>query len=144
MTRYLIQFDRRFGSDWAISARYIRSTANDLLEVLAILDPNTLYKFLYDNFEHKRRNYWGVEIELNGRIGTRFFLNASYSHASAKGTNPGQVETGSWTQEEGSTNFLGLFGNHIYVPPLPGLEDVKEWADKELGGLGGRGIGDEK
>ncbi|UCE41070.1 MAG: TonB-dependent receptor [Candidatus Aminicenantes bacterium] len=143
LTRYLIQFDRRFGTNWAISARYIRSTANDLLEVLAILDPNTLYKFLYDNFEHKRRNYWGVEIELNGRIGTRFFLNASYSHASAKGTNPGQVETGSWTQEEGSTNFLGLFGNHIYVPDIPGLEDVKEWADQELGGLGGRGIGDE-
>lgn len=143
LTRYLIQFDRRIGTDWAISARYIRSTANDLLEVLAVLDPNTLYKFLYDNFEHKRRNYWGVEIELNGRIGTRFFLNASYSHASAKGTNPGQMETGSWTQEEGSTNFLGLFGNHIYVPALPGLEDVKEWADRELGGLGGRGIGDE-
>ena len=143
LTRYLIQFDRRFGSDWAISARYIRSTANDLLEVLAVLDPNTLYKFLYDNFEHKRRNYWGVEIELNGRIGTRFFLNASYSHASSKGTNPGQMETGSWTQEEGSTNFLGLFGNHIYVPALPGLEDVKEWSDQELGGLGGRGIGDE-
>jgi len=143
LTRYLIQFDRRVGADWAISARYIRSTANDLLEVLAVLDPNTLYKFLYDNFEHKRRNYWGVEIELNGRIGTRFFLNASYSRASAKGTNPGQVETGSWTQEEGSTNFLGLFGNHIYVPDIPGLEDVKEWADRELGGLGGRGIGDE-
>ena len=143
LTRYLIQFDRRFGSDWAISARYIRSKANDLLEVLAVLDPNTLYKFLYDNFEHKRRNYWGVEIELNGRIGTRFFLNASYSHASSKGTNPGQMETGSWTQEEGSTNFLGLFGNHIYVPALPGLEDVKEWSDQELGGLGGRGIGDE-
>ncbi len=143
LTRYLIQFDRRIGTNWAISARYIRSSAENLLEVLAVLDPNTLYKFLYDNFEHKRRNYWGIEFELNGRIGTRFFLSASYSHASAKGTNPGQMETGSWTQEEGSTNFLGLFGNHIYVPNLPGLEDVKEWADRELGGLGGRGIGDE-
>jgi hypothetical protein len=143
LTRYLIQFDRRIGTDWALSARYIRTSADDLLEVLAVLDPATLYKFLYDNFEHKRRKYWGIEIELNGRIGTRFFLNASYSHASAKGTNPGQVETGSWTQEEGSTNYLGLFGNHIYVPDIPGLEDVKEWADRELGGLGGRGIGDE-
>jgi hypothetical protein len=143
LTRYLIQFDRRIGTNWAISARYIRSNAENLLEVLAVLDPDTLYKFLYDNFEYKRRNYWGIEIELNGRIGTRFFLSASYSHASAKGTNPGQMETGSWTQEEGSTNFLGLFGNHIYVPNLPGLEDVKEWADQELGGLGGRGIGDE-
>jgi hypothetical protein len=143
LTRYLVQFDRRLGPDWVISARYIRSTAKNLLEVLAVLDPNTLYKFLYDNFEYKRRNYWGVEVELTGRIGTRFYLNASYSHASAKGTNPGQMETGSWTQEEGSTNFLGLFGNHIFVPDLPGLENVKEWADRELGGLGGRGIGDE-
>lgn len=143
LTRYLIQFDRRIGSNWAVSARYIRSKAYDLLEVLAVLDPDTLYKFLYDNFEHKKRDYWGIEVELNGRIGTRFFLNASYSHASAKGTNPGQVETGSWTQEEGSTNFLGLFGNHIYVPDFPGLEEIKEWSDRELGGLGGRGIGDE-
>ncbi len=143
LTRYLVQFDRRIGTNWAVSARYIRSSAKDLLEVLAVLDPDTLYRFLYDNFEHKRRNYWGLEVELNGRVGTRFFLNASYSHASAKGTNPGQVETGSWSQEEGSTNFLGLFGNHIYVPDLPGYEDAKEWADRELGGLGGRGIGDE-
>jgi hypothetical protein len=143
MTRFLVQFDRRIGRNWAVSARYIRSSANDLLEVLAVLDLETLYKFLYDNFEHKRRNYWGIEVELNGSIGSRFFLNASYSHASAKGTNPGQAETGSWSQEEGSTNHLGLFGNHIYVPNSPGLEDVKEWADRELGGLGGRGIGDE-
>jgi hypothetical protein len=143
LTRYLIQFDRRLGPDWAISARYIRSTAKNLLEVLAVLDPDTLYKFLYDNFEYKKRNYWGFEVELNGRIGARFFLNASYSHASAKGTNPGQTETGSWAQEEGSTNFLGLFGNHLFIPDLPGLEDAKEWADRELGGLGGRGIGDE-
>jgi len=143
LTRYLIQFDRRLGTDWAVSARYVHSSANDLLEVLAIFDPETLYKFLYDNFEHKRRNYNGFEIELNGKIGTALFLNASFSHALAKGTNPGQVETGSWTQEEGSTNFLGLFGNHLNVPNIPGLEEVKEWADWELGGLGGRGIGDE-
>lgn len=143
LTRYLIQFDRRIGTNWALSARYVRTEAKDLLEVLAVFDPDTLYKFLYDNFEYKRRNYWGFEIELNGRIGNRLFLNASYSHASAKGTNPGQVETGSWSQEEGSTNFLGLFGNHLLIPNLPGLEEAKEWADRALGGLGGRGIGDE-
>jgi hypothetical protein len=143
LTRYLIQFDRRIGTNWAISARYVHSDASDLLEVLAVFDPVTLYKFLYDNFEYKRRNYSGFEIELNGRIGTSFFLNASYSHASAKGTNPGQVETGSWTQEEGSTNFLGLFGNHLYVPELPELEEIKQWADQALNGLGGIGFGDE-
>jgi hypothetical protein len=143
LTRYLFQFDRRLGTDWALSARYVHTDADDLLEVLAVFDPNTGYKFLYDNFEHKRRQYRGIEVELNGRVGTRLFLNASYTYASAKGTNPGQTETGSWTQEEGSTNFLGLFGNHIDVPDIPQLREVKEWADEALGGLGGRGIGDE-
>jgi hypothetical protein len=143
LTRYLIEFDRKLGKNWAFKARYIRSKAENLLEVLAIFDPVTQYKFLYDNFEYKRRNYNGIELELNGRIGPIFFLNASYSYSSAKGTNPGQTETGSWSQEEGSTNYLGLFGNHIYVPDLPELQDIKEQVERDLGGLGGRGIGDE-
>jgi hypothetical protein len=143
LTRYLIEFDRRLGRDWAVMARYVRTSTNDLLEVLALLDLETLYRFLYDNFEHKRRNYQGFEFEVNGKIGTRLFLNASYSHALAKGTNPGQMEYGSWNQEEGSTNYLGLFGNHLFVPDVPELKEVKEYVDWALGGLGGRGIGDE-
>jgi hypothetical protein len=143
LTRYLIEFDRKLGKNWALKARYIRSKAENLLEVLMLFDLETLYKFLYDNFEHKRRNYQGIEFELNGKIGEYFFLNASYCHSSAKGTNPGQTETGSWAQEEGSTNYLGLFGNHIYVPDLPELQHTKKEVDYELGGLGGRGIGDE-
>ena len=142
-TRYLLEFDRRLGPDWAFKARYVASQAKDLIEILAVFDPKTLYKFLYDNFEYKRRNYTGFEFELNGKIGQRFFLNASYSHASAKGTNPGQSETGSWAQEEGSTNYLGLFGNHLFIPDLPELKQVKEYMDWALKGLGGRGIGDE-
>jgi len=143
LVRYLIEFDRRLGRDWAFKARYIRSKAEDLLEVLMLFDIEALYKFLYDNFEHKRRDYRGIELELNGKIGEIFFFNTSYSYSSAKGTNPGQTETGSWAQEEGSTNYLGLFGNHIYVPDLPELQEIKEQVDYELGGLGGRGIGDE-
>lgn len=143
LTRLLVEFDRKLGRDWAFVARAIWSRAEDLLEVLAVFDPATQYKFLYDNFEHKRRHYRGIEFELNGKIGEAFYLNASYSHASAKGTNPGQTETGSWAQEEGSTNFLGLFGNHIYVPDIPALKETKEYIDWALGGLGGRGIGDE-
>jgi hypothetical protein len=143
LTRYLIEFDRRLGSDWVVKARYIHSNAERLLEILAVFDPKTLYKFLYDNFEYKRRNYTGFEFELNGKIGGKFLLNASYSHALAKGTNPGQTETGSWSQEEGSTNYLGLFGNHIFIPPLPEYKEIKAYYDWALGGLGGRGIGDE-
>jgi len=143
LTRYLVEFDRRLGRDWAVMVRYVRTSAKDLLEILALLDPETLYRFLYDNFEHKRRNYQGIELEVNGRISQRFHLNASYSHSSAKGTNPGQVEYGSWSQEEGSTNYLGLFGNHPFVPDIPELKEVKDYVDWSLGGLGGRGIGDE-
>ena len=143
LTRILVEFDRRLGKDWAFKARYVRSNAEKLLEVLAVFDPVTQYKFLYDNFEYKRRNYQGFEFELNGRIGPALFLNASYSRALAKGTNPGQTETGAWDQEEGSSNFFGFFGNHIAVPNLPEFKDYKEYVDRELGGLGGRGIGDE-
>ena len=143
LTRYLIEFDRKLGKDWVFKARYIRTKAENLLEVLAVFDPETKYKFLYDNFEYKRRNYQGLELELSGKIGANFFLNASYCTSSAKGTNPGQSEAGSWAQEEGSTNYLGLFGNHIFVPDIPEFEKIKEEVDRDLGGLGGRGIGDE-
>lgn len=143
LTRYLVEFDRRLGADWAFKARYVRSQAKDLLEVLTIFDPVTAYKFLYDNFDLKRRNYWGFEFEISGKVGGNLFLNASYCHSSAEGTNPGQTETGSWSQEEGSTNYIGLFGNHISIPDIPALRELKEYWDWQLGGLGGKGIGDE-
>ncbi|MBD3415358.1 MAG: TonB-dependent receptor plug domain-containing protein [Candidatus Aminicenantes bacterium] len=143
LNRFLIEYDRRIGRNWAFAARFVRSKADDLLEVLAVFDPIEQYKFLFDNFEHKRRDYSGLEFELNGKIGSQFYLNASYSHSLARGTNPGQSETGSWSQEEGSTNYLGLFGNHIFIPDIPELSEIKEYYDWALGGLGGRGIGDE-
>lgn len=142
LQRFLVEYDRRLARNWALKARYVRTKAENLLEVLAIFDPKTLYKFLFDNFELKRRHYSGFELELHGQIG-RFSFNASYSHASAKGTNPGQTETGAWSQEEGSTNYLGLFGNHLYIPDLPELKEIKAYLDWALQGLGGRGIGDE-
>ncbi len=143
LTRYLVEFDRRLGVNWALTARYVRTKARDLLEVLAVFDLETGYKFLYDNFELKRRDYSGLELELNGKVGQRFFLKTSYCLSSAKGTNPGQTETGSWSQEEGNTTYIGLFGNHLYVPNLPEFQEYKEYVDWALGGLGGRGIGDE-
>jgi hypothetical protein len=144
-SRLVVEFDRQLGADWAIKARYVHSSATNLLEALMVMDLTAPagYKFLYDNFEYKRRTYDGLEIELTGRIGRRLFLNASYSHASAMGTNPGQTETGSWSQEEGGTNFVGLFGKHMAIPPLPDLLPVKAEIDRLFGGLGGRGIGDE-
>ncbi|MFC2161403.1 carboxypeptidase regulatory-like domain-containing protein [Acidobacteriota bacterium] len=144
LTRFLIEFDKKIGQNWAIITRYVQTSAKDLLEVLAVLDIAAQdYKFLYDNFEYKRRNYKGLEFELRGRLGDKLHLNASYSLASAKGTNPGQSETGSWSQEEGSTNYMGLFGNHIFIPNTAEFKDLKDQYDLLLGGLGGRGIGDE-
>jgi len=144
LTRFLIEYDRKIGKNWAVITRYVQTSAKNLLEVLAVLDIAAKdYKFLYDNFEHKQRNYKGLEFELRGKIGENFRLNASYSLASAKGTNPGQSETGSWSQEEGSTNYMGLFGNHIFIPNVPEFKDLKDQYDILLGGLGGRGIGDE-
>ena len=144
-SRFLIEFDRRIAREWAVKARYVHSSAQKLLEALMVIDLESSlgYKFLYSNFENKRRDYNGFEIEVYGKIGQKFFLNSSYSHALARGTNPGQTETGSWSQEEGGTNFVGLFGKHMFVPNLPGLEAIKAKVDYLFGGLGGSGYGDE-
>jgi hypothetical protein len=143
LTRWLVEFDRRLGPDWAVKARYIQADAPDLLEVLLVYDPVTSYKFLFDNFAFKRRNYRGLEVELNGRVGRQLYLNASYAFSNSKGTNPGQSEAGAWSQEESGTNYISLFGKHIYIPPLPELEAIKAYYDGQLGGLGGLGFGDE-
>ena len=143
LTRFLLEFDRRIGPNWAVAARYIQTKSDDMLEILTIFNLNTQYKLLYDNFEHKRRKYSGIELELTGRIGPGFFLNASYCYSSAEGTNPGQPESGTWSQDDLNTSYLGLFGNHLNIPDLPGLKEIKDYFDWALGGLGGRGIGDE-
>ncbi|MBM3296561.1 MAG: TonB-dependent receptor [Candidatus Aminicenantes bacterium] len=143
LSRFLLEFDRRLGRDWAVKARYVQTSAKELLEVLLVFDPQTNYKFLFDNFEHKRRDYRGLELELNGRLGPAVFFNASYAYGLARGTNPGQTEPGAWSQEEGGTNYVAFFGKHIYIPPLPELAEIKAYYDWALGGLGGRGIGDE-
>lgn len=144
LTRYLIEYDRMIGKNWALKARYVQTNSKNLLELLGVFDPNPpYYKFIFDNFEYKRRNYKGFEIEINGRVKEVLNLNFSYCYSTAKGTNPGQVETGSWNQEEGGTNYVSLFGKHIYVPPLPELMELKRLLDWGFGGLGGREYGDE-
>jgi len=144
LTRFLIEFDRMIGKNWALKLRYVQTKSKNLLELLGIFDPNPpYYKFIFDNFELKRRDYRGFEVEINGRVKEFLTLNLSYSNSSAKGTNPGQVETGSWSQEEGGTNYVSLFGKHIYVPPLPELKELKALFDWGFGGLGGREYGDE-
>ncbi|MBA7629804.1 hypothetical protein ES703_37308 [subsurface metagenome] len=74
LTRYLIEFDRKLGRDWAFKARYVRTKSEKLLEVLAIFDLVTAYKFLYDNFEYKRRNYEGVLNSNSTERSVRTFI----------------------------------------------------------------------
>ena len=124
--------------------RYVRTEAKNLLELVGYFDPNPpYYKFVFENFKFKRRDYNGLEFELQGSAGKFLILNASYTYSSAKGTNPGQVEMGSWGEEEGGTYYVTLFGKHIFVPPLPELLPVKQLIDWGFGGLGGPEYGDE-
>ncbi len=144
LTRYLVEFNKILWKNWALKTRFVKTSSKNLLELIGIFDPYPpYYKFIFDNFEYKRRNYTGWEIEIIGKPMENINLSFSYSCSSAKGTNPGQVETGSWSQEEGGTNYVSLVGKHIYVPPLPELKELKELFDWGFGGLGGREYGDE-
>jgi hypothetical protein len=140
-SRFLLEFDRRLGNNWALKLRGVYSSSKNLMEDIALYDPETLVKFLFTNFELKRRNYRALEIELNGRVAQKFMLNASYSWSQAKGTNPGHsVEWGTWQAIGGGFYDLGLFGDRPYVPDG---EPAKEFLDALFHGLGGRGVGDE-
>ena len=58
-TKFLLEFDRQLGKNWALKVRGIYSYSNDLTDDVAIYDPGSpgLAKFVYTNFELKRRNY---------------------------------------------------------------------------------------
>jgi len=140
-TKFLLEFDRRLGNNWALKLRGVYSSSKNLMEDLALYDPETLVKFVFANFELKRRNYRALEVELNGRVAQKFMLNAAYTWSQAKGTNPGNwVEWGTWQALGGGFYDIGLFGDHPYIPDG---EPGKEFIDTILYGLGGRGVGDE-
>ncbi len=144
LTRFLLEYDRVLGRGWVLKARLVKTEARNLLELVGYFDPEPpYYKFVFENFRFKRRDYLGMEVELNGALGKILIFNASYSHSRARGTNPGQVETGSWSDEEGGTYYISLFGKHIYVPDLPELQPLRELFDWGFGGLGGPMFGDE-
>jgi hypothetical protein len=143
MTKYLFEFDRQIGTGWALKFRGIYSSSKKLLEDVAIYAPETPggLKYVFTNFELKKRNYRALEIELNGRVAGRFTLNASYTWSQAKGTNPGNnFESATWDTLWGSGYDGGVFGDRPYVPD--GAPD-KEFLDSIFLGLGGRGVGDE-
>lgn len=142
MTKLLLEFDRQLGANWALKFRGIYSFSKGLTEDIASYDQDTQeVKYIYTNFELKKRNYRAIEVELNGKITGKMMLNASYTWSRAKGTNPGAWnDLFTWDSPYGNAYEGGLFGYHPYVPEG---EPNKEFLDALFRGLGGRDIGDE-
>jgi hypothetical protein len=140
-TKLLLEFDRQLGRLWALKIRGVYSYSKNLTDDVALYDPDTLVKFIFTNFELKRRDYRAFEVELNGRIAGKFMLNAAYTWSQAKGTDPGNAwEWATWGALGASLYEYGVFGDHPYIPEE---EPAKEFIDTLLGGSGGRGVGDE-
>jgi len=150
--KYLVEFDRRLGPDWALKIRGIYQKTKGLLDDTAVwhdaawwlnydgsIEPYGWWYWELVNYEDKRRDYKGIEVELNGRIADKFMLNASYTWSEAKGTNPGQFELGPWSGGSGSGYHVGVFGDHCKIPEDNPYYFLDEWTV----GLGGEGIGDE-
>ena len=120
MDKFLMEFDRQIGPDWALKIRGIYTNSKNLLEDIALYAPENpgSLKYLFANFELKKRDYRAIEVEMNGKIAERFMLNASYTWSQAKGTTPGNsFEAGAWDVGWGSTYDGGIFGDRPYVPP---------------------------
>jgi hypothetical protein len=143
LDRVLLGFDRQLSNNWAVKLRAIYSRAKDLIEDVGMYDPGapSQLKFVFTNFNLKRRDYRALEVELNGRVGGTFFLDASYTWSRAKGTVPGNyLERGTWDAPWYGYYDLGVFGDH---PSLPAGNPNKELYDELFHGLGGPGVGDE-
>jgi hypothetical protein len=137
MTKAVVEFDRRFGPNWAVKLRGVFSRRADMIEDLGFWDyENAWYEIM--NWDQKKRNYWGLELELNGRIGDKFFLNGSYVRSASQGTTAGDWET--YGNYAGTVyNTVGCFGDHFSGPadsPFAG------WGDATVG-MGGWDYGDE-
>jgi hypothetical protein len=140
-TKFFAEFDRQLGRHWALKVRGIYSYSKNLTDDVAFYDPETLVKWIFMNFELKRRDYRALEVELNRRISGKFMLNAAYTWSQCKGTNPGNAtEWATWNAMGASAYEYGVFGDHPYVPEG---EPAKEFIDMLLGGSGGLGVGDE-
>ena len=87
LQRVLVAFERQLSAGWALKLRGIYSFTSDHTEDVGLYAPESPsgFKFLFTNFDLKRRDYRALEVELNGRIGGTFFLDASYTWSRAKG-----------------------------------------------------------
>jgi len=137
MLKAVIEFDRRLGANWAFKIRGVYSHRKNMLEDLGFFTYDDVWYELL-NWDVKRRKYWGIETELNGRIADKLFLNASYVYSQAKGTTAGDYET--YGNYDGTVyNTVGCFGDHFSGPA------DSPWAfyDDITIGMGGWDHGDE-
>jgi len=143
LERVLLGLERQLSAGWALKVRGVYSRSSNLVGDVSLYAPETPseMKFFFTNFNLKRRDYRALEVELNGRIGGTFFLDASYTWSRARGTVPGNwFETGIWSVPWGGGYDIGPFGDH---PSLPEGNPNKALYDMLFGGLGGPGVGDE-
>jgi hypothetical protein len=137
MYKLNLEYDRRIGPNWAVKVRGVFSRRKDMLEDLGFFNYDGFWYELR-NWNLKKRNYLGFELEVNGRIADKFFINGSYVRSSAKGTTAGDYET--FGNYAGTVyNTVGCFGDHFSGPA------DSEWAffDPLTVGMGGWDHGDE-
>jgi hypothetical protein len=139
-TKYLLEFDRQLGRNWALKLRGVYSYARNITELVGIYDPVNVWAWEFKNFRFKKRDYRALEVELNGKIADKLMLNASYTWSQAKGTNPGQFELGFWDGTAGNAYEAGVFGDRM---TLPDGHPWKDFTDSYFAGLGGEDHGDE-
>jgi hypothetical protein len=143
LERVLIGLERQLAANWALRIRGVYSRSRNLLEDIGVYAPETPsgLKWVFTNFEEKRRDYRALELELNRRLAGGFALNASYTWSRASGTSSGNsFERGTWSFPWGGPHDASPFGDH---PAVPASDPNQELYDELFGGLGGRGIGDE-
>jgi hypothetical protein len=135
--RVLVEYDRLLGVNWALKLRGIYQKHYNMLEGLALFDYEDFF-YRLENFDAKRRDYKGIELEINGSVSDKLFLYASYVWSQAKGTNPGYGEAAQWGGGS-SYNVVGVFGDHHSGPDDSPFAYLKN----RTTGLGGKEWGDE-
>lgn len=107
MDRYLLEYDRQIGQNYAFKARYVSGRTRGLID-----DVNFFYNdFRVINWSQKKRDYQSFEVEFNGNPSPNLSFNASYVRSAANGTNSGQFEASGFSGNSGNSADIGVYGD---------------------------------